>query len=69
MDENKQHLQVLQIQMETLAQLEAVEKFLELQIQMETLAQLEAVEKFLELQQKAGLISELIRKEATDVEV
>ncbi len=50
MDENKQHLQVLQIQMETLAQLEAVEKFLE-------------------LQQKAGLISELIRKEATDVEV
>ncbi len=31
MDENKQHLQVLQIQMETLAQLDAVKKFLELQ--------------------------------------
>ncbi len=50
MDENKQHLQVLQIQMETLAQLEAVKKCVE-------------------LQQKAGLISELIRKETTDVEV
>ncbi len=40
-----------------------------LQIQMEIMAELDAVKKFLELQQKAVLISELIRKEKSNVEV
>ena len=40
MDENKQHLQVLSIQLETLAELESVKKFLELQQKAAMLSQL-----------------------------
>ena len=40
MNENKQHLQVLQIQLETLAELPSVKKFLELQQKAAMLSQL-----------------------------
>ncbi len=40
MDENKQHLQVLSIQLETLAELPCVKKFLELQSKAQMLSQL-----------------------------
>ena len=40
MNENKQHLQVLSIQLETLAELESVKKFLELQQKAQMLSQL-----------------------------
>ena len=40
MDDNKQHLQVISIQLETLAELPAVKKFLELQQRAAMLAQL-----------------------------
>ena len=40
MNENKQHLQVLSIQLETLAELEPVKKFLELQQKAQMLSQL-----------------------------
>jgi hypothetical protein len=40
MDENKQHLQVISIQLETLAELPAVKKFLELQQKAQMLSQL-----------------------------
>jgi len=39
-DNNKQHLQVLSIQLETLAELESVKKFLELQQKAQMLSQL-----------------------------
>ena len=40
MDEQKRHLQVLSIQLETLAELEPVKKFLELQQKAQMLSQL-----------------------------
>ncbi len=40
MNDNKQHLQVLSIQLETLAELESVKKFLELQQKAQMLSQL-----------------------------
>ncbi len=40
MDEKKQHLQVIGIQLETLAELESVKKFLELQQKASMLSQL-----------------------------
>ena len=40
MNENKQHLQVISIQLETLAELDAVKKFLELQQKAQMLSQL-----------------------------
>jgi len=40
MSNNKQHLQVLSIQLETLAELEPVKKFLELQQKAQMLSQL-----------------------------
>ena len=40
MDENKQHLQVISIQLETLAELPSVKKFLELQQKAQMLSQL-----------------------------
>ena len=40
MNENKQHLQVIQIQLETLAELPSVKKFLELQQKAAMLSQL-----------------------------
>jgi hypothetical protein len=40
MNENKQHLQVIQIQLETLAELDAVKKFIELQQKAAMLSQL-----------------------------
>ncbi len=40
MNENKQHLQVLSIQLETLAELDCVKKFLELQQKAAMLSQL-----------------------------
>ncbi len=40
MNENKQHLQVISIQLETLAELEPVKKFLELQQKAQMLSQL-----------------------------
>lgn len=40
MNENKQHLQVLSIQLETLAELESVKKFLTLQQKAQMLSQL-----------------------------
>ena len=39
-NDNKQHLQVLSIQLETLAELEPVKKFLELQQKAQMLSQL-----------------------------
>ncbi len=40
MNDNKQHLQVISIQLETLAELEVVKKFLELQQKAQMLSQL-----------------------------
>ena len=40
MNENRQHLQVIQIQLETLAELDAVKKFIELQQKAAMLSQL-----------------------------
>jgi hypothetical protein len=40
MNENKTHLQVIQIQLETLAELDAVKKFIELQQKAAMLSQL-----------------------------